>query len=113
MASLLACALFGLGSGSLGSPPCVMARRACAQHCAEPHMPAQCGTPFQGDRAASPRSVQGSATGFSAALLLLLLLLFYLSHAQLYIVQCTVKCILYTCISRKGEREKNTVVKQY
>jgi hypothetical protein len=57
------------GLGLLGGPlPRVMARRACAQHCAEPHMPAQCGTPFQGDRAAFPRSGQGSATGSSAAL---------------------------------------------
>ena len=44
--------------------------------------------------------------------LFVLLFYFYLSHAQLYIVQCTVKCILYTCISRKRERKKNTVVKQ-
>ena len=53
------------GLDRLGGPlPRVMARRACAQYCAEPHMPAQCGTPFQGDRAASPRNGQGSATGF-------------------------------------------------
>ena len=39
-------------------------------------------------------------------------LYYFICHMQLYIVQCTVKCILYTCISRKREREKNTVVKQ-
>ena len=53
------------GLDPLGGPlPRVMARRGCAQCCAEPHMPAQCGTPFRGGRAASPRSGQGSATGF-------------------------------------------------
>ena len=39
-------------------------------------------------------------------------LYYFICHMQLYIVQCTVTCILYTCINRKREREKNTVVKQ-
>ena len=55
------------GLDGLGGP-CVMAHPSCAHYCAEPNIPAQCGTPFQGDRAASPRSGQGSSTGFSAAL---------------------------------------------
>ena len=57
------------GVGHPGGPQSpLMARRACALHCAEPHMPAQCGTLLQGDTAASPHSGQGSAIGSSAAL---------------------------------------------